>query len=350
MKTTILIIIFLTTPNLYGQNNMKIATFAGGCFWCMESYFEQIEGIDRVISGYTGGKEKNPTYKKVASGQTGHLEAVQIYFNPKIISFNDLLEFFWRNINPTDGEGQFVDRGHQYTTAIFYHNLIQQQTAQESKRDLINSKRFTNKIVTPILKYTTFYKAQDYHQNYYSKNRLKFKYYKFKTGREQFITKKWGKDKMYQKNQQHAKYKKPSIDEIKNKLTKEQYDVTQNSGTERPFKNSYWDNKKEGIYVDIVTGEPLFSSNDKFKSGTGWPSFTKPITEEHILELEDNSIFMKRVEVRSKYGNSHLGHLFNDGPGPNGLRYCVNSASLRFIPVEQMKEGGYEDLLNLLKK
>lgn len=333
-----------------------IAVFAGGCFWCTEADFEKAPGVIAVTSGYTGGTLANPSYEQVSHEPTGHYEAVEVRYDPRATSYEALLDYHFEHVDPTDPYGQFVDQGPSYRSAIFYRTDDERRAAEDAKADLAASGVFSVPIATAILPADIFYAAEDYHQDYYKKNPVRYAYYRGNSGRDAFLASHWtpATKKKYRAARTASSvpvpatsitpstFTKPSSSTLRATLTPLQYTVTQEAGTELPFDNAYWDEKRPGIYVDIVSGEPLFSSQDKYDSGTGWPSFTKPLVPENIVRKKDGVLFFPRIEIRSAQADSHLGHVFEDGPtDKGGLRYCMNSAALRFIPRERMVAEGY---------
>jgi len=321
-------------PNVgvvFDETSLEDLYLAGGCFWGLEAYMTRVYGVYDVTSGYANGSTENPSYEDLIYNNSGHAETVHVRYDTSLVSIEELLAYYFKVVDPTSLNKQGNDRGIQYRTGIYYTNETEKAIILEevSKEQMM----YEDKIVVEVLPLEHYYLAEDYHQDYLDKNPNGYCHIDLNVVTEGI-----------------SEYTKPSDAEIKEMLTKLQYKVTQNGGTESPFDNEYWDNKEVGLYVDIVTGEPLFSSKDKYKSGTGWPSFTQPISESAIIELEDNTLFTKRIEVKSRLGDSHLGHVFNDGPkDKGGLRYCLNSASLKFIPLDEMDEMGYGHLKNLVE-
>lgn len=342
----------------------EVITLAGGCFWCTEAYFQEEKGIIDAVSGYAGGSEENASYLMVAKGTTAHREAVQVTYDPEIIPTERVLDIYWSHIDPTDTDGQFADRGYQYTTAIFYHTEAQKMAANDSKKRLEASALFDKPIATTIEPFTAFYVAEAYHQDYYKKAASHYERYKKASGRAGFVEETWAKDAAIQflQSEQTASpvntempkkdsynYTDEEIAELLKNLDPLAYHVVAESGTESPFNNAYWDNKADGIYVDIVTGKPLFSSTHKYDSGTGWPSFWRTIDDDSVTMHEDNSLSTTRTEIRSDAG--HVGHVFEDGPlDQGGRRFCTNSASLRFVPKAEMAKEGYGEYLYLFEE
>lgn len=321
------------------STNEEVIYFAGGCFWGTEHFFKQVRGVKDTEVGYANGNTPNPNYKEVCTGNTGYAEAVKVVYDPSNIDLELLIDLYFQTIDPTLLNQQGNDVGTQYRTGIYYLNEAQKEVIKEKIQNL--AQKYNQKIVVEVLPINNYYAAEDYHQDYLEIN----------AGGYCHISPRLFELARQSNPEVKKEYKKADKEALKQILTPIQYEVTQNNGTERPFSSEYDSEFREGIYVDITTGEPLFVSTDKFDAGCGWPSFSKPISEELIEEVKDNSHGMIRVEVRSKTGDAHLGHVFPDGPkDKGGLRYCINGASLKFIPKEEMKSQGYEKYLRLLDK
>ena len=320
--------------------NLREIYFAGGCFWGVEEYFSRRPGVYAVTVGYANGTTDNPTYKQVITGKTGYVETVHVQYDPRAISLKTLTEQFFKIINPLSLNKQGNDVGTQYRTGMYYVNA-EDKAILEAVRDEMQ-KKYSKPLVVELLPLQNYFLAEDYHQQYLKKNPGGYCHVSFDSLKDLPPVNVGAVDP--------SKYSKPSDAELRKLLTPEAYNVTQKAGTERAFTGTLLNNKEDGIYVDVATGEPLFSSADKYDSGCGWPSFVKPIDPAVIVEREDTSFGLKRIEVKSRVGDSHLGHVFNDGPRDRGgLRYCINSLAIRFVPYKDMDKQGYGDLKRFVK-
>lgn len=353
-------------PNV-DSSELKTVLVAGGCFWCVESDFEKLFGVIQAVSGYAGGSSEDPSYSDYY--KSGHREVVEVVYNPDKLSFRDLIIYNLKHTDPTDDKGSFGDRGDHYSTALYYSTEEEKAIIENVIKSINENGPFDRPLAVDVEERPRFFPAEEFHQDYYKGafSGLKYKAYRTASGRDTFIKKHWENDTgttlsweaitvnntnttMTTSNNDWKNFTKPNKTELQKMLTPLQYKVTQEDGTEPPFNNQYDDNKEAGIYVDIVSGEPLFASVHKFDSGTGWPSFTQPIKDEFVTEHEDGKLFFKRTEVRSAIADSHLGHVFSDGPQDRGgKRYCMNSAALKFVPEAQMTEQGYGEFLYLFQ-
>ncbi len=351
--------------NMTSTSNIKTMMVAGGCFWCTEADLEKVHGVIEVVSGYAGGTTQNPTYSDYGKG--GHREVAQVTYDSEQVSFEEVLIVTLKTTDPTDDNGTFGDRGDEYSSAFYYENSVQRDVIENLISEVDEFGPYDLPLAIDVEELPQFWPAEDYHQNYYkgTLTKLKYQYYRNASGRTKFIEKYWGVNdhsvKLQWREEKITKkvssdkymwsdYVKPSKDILKKQLDSLVYKVTQEDGTERSHTSELDKNWEPGIYVDVLSGEPLYSSKDKFDSGTGWPSFVKPITEASLTLQEDRKLFSVRTETRSAIADNHIGHVFNDGPSNRGgMRYCMNGAALKFVPKAEMEAEGYSDFLQFVE-
>lgn len=316
------------------NSHLKEIYLAGGCFWGLQAYMKRIHGVKETISGYANGNTENPSYEDLVYRNSGHAETVKVLYDPQEVSLKTLLKYYLRVVDPTSINKQGNDEGVQYRTGIYYTDSSDKKVIDEVLAK--EQEEYVDPLAIEVLPLEQFYNAEEYHQDYLDKNPSGYCHIDLSLADDPIID--------------EDQYQRPSDEELKEKLTDTQYTVAIENGTERPFTNEYWDSFDKGIYVDIATGEPLFSSLDKFSTHCGWPSFSKPIVEDVVTYKKDISHNMERTEVRSRAGDIHLGHIFTDGPKDlGGLRYCINGASLRFIPYYEMDDEGYGYLKDIFE-
>ena len=346
--------------------NIQTMMVAGGCFWCVEADLEKTLGVLEVVSGYAGGTTDNPTYQNYGSG--GHREVVEVTYDANQLTFEDILIVTLKTTDPTDDDGTFGDRGDKYSSAFYYETSAQKNIIENLIAEVDQNGPFADPLAIDVEQRPQFWVAEDFHQDYYKGSLLqqaKYNGYRTASGRSAFIKKYWGDDKspnLEWRNEQTSNnttmndntypwsnYSKPDKDTLQATMDATAFRVTQEDGTERAGTSPLDKVNDRGIFVDILSGEPLFSSRDKFDSGTGWPSFVAPITSDAVTAHEDRKLFSVRTETRSAIADNHLGHVFNDGPADRGgLRYCMNGAALRFVPEADMVAEGYSDFIQYL--
>lgn len=349
-----------TEPIAAPTSTIQTALVAGGCFWCVEADLEKTPGVRSAVSGYAGGTTENPTYDNYGSG--GHREVVEVTYDADQVSFEEILIVTMKTTDPTDDDGTFGDRGDKYSAAFYYETPAQQQLIADLIAEVNEFGPYEEPLAIDVEARPRFWPAEDFHQDYYKGTLSRFKYQAYRTasGRDRFINRYWEGDtsptlpwrnnaSMNDVQYPWSNYQKPDQTTLKQELDELAYKVTQEDGTERAGTSPLDKIYEPGIYVDILSGEPLFSSRDKFDSGTGWPSFVQPITPDAVTEHEDRKLFFTRTEIRSAIADNHLGHVFTDGPADRGgLRYCMNGVALRFVPEAEMVAAGYEDFLDLI--